>query len=127
MGADTTHHVQVPLDVVWSYVWRAKEQHQPSPVPGAYGNQRRTLVTSRGKRDAPARASTQQQETKLSLMNGEKLCPAFQKGACRAKGNECAAGRHKCAVVTSAAGRVCGMSDHGAINHAKKVKGKGKS
>ena len=187
VGADTTRHVQVPLDVVWNYVWRAKKATAAIPGPRrlawlekqdveershwvaefrdstdtlgvvvkrlmvtrdahwspveaprndtqahvpertAAPNTPRPQKGGKGKRDAPARASTQQQETKLSLMNGEKLCPAFQKGACRAKGNECAAGRHKCAVVTSAAGRVCGASDHGASNHAKKAKGKGKN
>ena len=80
----------------------------------------------KGKHGAQARASPGQQETKLSLMNGEKLCPAFQKGACRTQGSGCAAGLHKCAVVTSANGRVCGKGDHGANNHPKKVKGKGK-
>ena len=166
LGADTTRHVQVPLDVAWSYVWRAKKAAGTIPGPrrlawlerqdveerthwvaefrdgtdtlGAIV--KRLMVTrdahwspveapksdtqahvpertatpkvDKGKHDAPARASSQQQDTKLSLMNGEKLCPAFQKGAC--------------AVVTSTNGRVCGKGDHGANNHREEVKGKGK-
>ena len=84
----------------------------------------KTRAANKGKGNAQARASTQQQETKLSLMNGERLCPAFQKGTCRTQGGGCAAGLHKCAVVTSEKGRVCGSSDHGACDHAKKVGGK---
>ena len=181
VGADTTLHVQVPLDVVWSYVWRAKRAAVAIPVPrrlawlerqdveertqwvaefrdgtdtlGAVV--KRLMVTrdahwspveaprndppahvpertsppkgGKAKRDGPARGSPQQQEMKLTLMNGEKLCPAFQKGACRTQGSGCAAGLHKCAVLTSGNGRVCGMSDHGANNHARKGKGKAKN
>ena len=181
LGADTTRYVQVPLDVAWSYVWRAKKAAGTIPGPrrlawlerqdveerthwvaefrdgtdtlGAIV--KRLMVTrdahwspveapksdtqahvpertaapkgGKGKHDTPARASPQQQETKLSLMNGEKLCPAFQKGACRTQGDGCAAGLHKCAVVTNTSGRVCGKGDHGANNHTKKVKGKGKN
>ena len=63
------------------------------------------------------RAAPQRQELKLSLLNGDGLCPAFQKGVCRTQGNRCPAGSHKCAVVTNKSGRVCGMSNHGANNH----------
>ena len=192
LGSDTTRYVQVPLDVVWNYVWRAKKAAATIPGPrrlawlerqdveerthwvaefrdgtdtlGAIvkkvmvtrdahwspveapksdtqshtGRQSRSPTETprddKVKHDAPARASSQQQEVKLSLMNGDKLCPAFQKGTCRTQGKGCAAGLHRCGVATSANGRVCGKEDHGAINHSKadevskgtKAKGKGK-
>ena len=80
----------------------------------------RPAKEGKDKRDAPARAQTQHQETKLSLMNGAGLCPTFQIGTCRAQGSGCAAGLHRCAVVTNASGRVCGSSDHGANNYARR-------
>ena len=178
LGADTTCYVQVPLDVAWNYVWRAKRA--AATIPGnirlawleKQDVEERThwvakfrdgadnlgtiikevMVTrdahwspveaprastrdghaerqprspnepqreSKRKQDAPARASPQQQEIKLTLMNGDKLCPAFQKGRCRTQGKGCPAGLHKCGVVTSTNGRVCGKEDHGASKHSK--------
>ena len=49
----------------------------------------------------------------LSLKDGQRLCPDFQKGTCRGKGNQCPKGIHKCGNVTSR-GRPCGMAFHGA-------------
>ena len=49
----------------------------------------------------------------LSLKDGQRLCPDFQKGNCRGKGNQCPKGIHKCGNVTSR-GRPCGMAFHGA-------------
>ena len=180
VGVDTTLHVQVPLDVAWSYVWRAKKASGAISAPrrlawlerqdiedrtqwvadfrdstdtlGAVV--KRVMVTrdahwspveapendapvrvhsaaeatpEKIKRDTQPRKPPQQQEIKLSLLNGEKICPAFQKGSCRTQGIGCAAGLHKCAVMTSKSGRVCGMSNHGANNHPTKGKGKGKN
>ena len=122
-GTDTlgavVKRLMVTRDAHWSPV-EAPTNDTPSRVP------ERTAAPKggKGKRDGPARASPQQQETKLSLMNGEKLCPAFQEGTCRSQGSGCAAGLHRCAVVTNKSGRVCGMSNHGANNHPNMGKGK---
>ena len=41
------------------------------------------------------------------LKDGSKLCGAFNKGNCKAKGTQCAAGKHLCGGVQQG-GRVCG-------------------
>ncbi|CAE7222905.1 unnamed protein product [Symbiodinium sp. CCMP2592] len=41
-----------------------------------------------------------------TLRDGVQLCAAFQSGQCQHGGDECASGRHRCAILQS--GRVCG-------------------
>ncbi len=56
-------------------------------------------------------------ECSLVMKDGAKLCRAFQIGTCRNNDLECQHGAHKCAVLISKAGRVCGLKNHGAWNH----------
>ena len=165
LGADTTKFINVPMDIVYKYFYRAKRSAMALPMGqrlswlqardveersewvSKFRESNQTLgqvmcevFTSRDahwsspsaaadrKTPAPTAASQNSpvkeapsslkmgkpvngKPVALTLKDGVKLCPQFQRGNCKAK--PCPQGAHRCAAVLRA-NRVCGAYSHGA-------------
>jgi hypothetical protein len=93
-----------------------RAQQQTGADSGKKGNGK---GAQQSKERPPVKSQTQSEsvhrpgEVATALRDGTKLCSAFQKEQCNAKGFRCPEGVHKCGRVGSR-GRVCGMLYHGA-------------
>ena len=137
LGADTTQFVQVPLDIMQAYFFRAKRtasllpqskrlawlqardveersewvsRFRESQVPGVTGTAvgGGATATNHFLLGKPIGGKA----VAKVLKDGSKICQSFQHGQCKSK-TPCPQGQHRCGLVVKKE-RVCGAPGHGA-------------
>ncbi|CAE7218895.1 FCPB [Symbiodinium sp. CCMP2592] len=128
LGANSCQFVEVPLDCVLAYYYRArKAAMQVAPAQRLSWLQHRD-AEERAEWVSRFREGTRTlgavikevKPTARVMKDGTKLCGDYQKGSCK-HAPPCPNGAHRCAVVLRAE-RVCGAPNHGAAKCKAKAK-----